>query len=99
MPYDLLLKSLSFLAFIVALIYLCFYLYKKKSGMFLSKETRISILEKRSIDPRTSISLVRIDEREVIIVSHQSGVSVHGVPDAVMPKSFKEMLATKSAVH
>lgn len=100
MAYTLLIKSLSFLAGILALIYLCFHLYKKKSSLFVPAHQRINVLEKRAIDPRVTISLVRIDDRELIVVSHQNGVAVHGVPETILTKTFKDLIsASKNAVQ
>src|SRR5690606_11034810 len=73
-------KGLSFLIGILALIYLCFFIYKKRAHA-RSTNTRITILERCALDQRTTISLIRIDHREIIVAAQQNALALEMLPN------------------
>lgn len=83
----MLLKALSFFVGVVGLIYLSFYLYKKKLGA-RTKSEKIALIERCIIDQRTTISLVRIDACELIIVTQPNAIAVKSLPKEVKKHAF-----------
>jgi len=77
----LLLKSLCFLAFVVGLIYLCFYVAKKRFILnAASKNQRIKVLEQRHIHQKLAICLIEIDQNEFILIQGQNSIAIEKLP-------------------
>lgn len=76
-----------FLSAVVVLIYLCFYLYKKKLAKTSAENHRIKVVERKVLDQKTTVSLITIDDIEMVIVSHQNGVAIEPISKALaVPK-------------
>lgn len=99
----LLLKNLSMLAGVIALVYLCFYLYRKKMARLSTSPHRITVVEQRALDQRTIISLVRIDQREMLVITQQNAIAIENIRDTRSEASARPVPVEKnvfgSTVH
>ena len=60
---------------------------KKKLNKNTAHE-RIVVVERRAIDQRTTISLVRVDAREMVIVAQHNAIAVEILPEVVEKRPF-----------
>ncbi len=80
------LKALLALFFVLALIFVLVYLLKrylpnlvaKTSSVSHTGDKNIEVIAIKSLAPRKSLYLVRIGEREILIGSHEQGLSALG---------------------
>lgn len=73
----LLIKSLSFLAAVILLIYLCFLLVKKrmhaKAG---AHHHRIKVIEHRRLDQKLTVSLIVVDGEKLVLAVGPSAIAL-----------------------
>lgn len=83
-------EALVSLALIIVLIYLCYFAMKKRFVVAQSAK-RIKILEQQHLDNRLTLSLVTIDNHEMVVIFGQNGATMHPLPSLIeTPKQYHQ---------
>jgi flagellar biogenesis protein FliO len=77
----ILIKGISVLFFIILLIYFCFLLTRKKIGLQLKKgKHKIHVLEHKHIGQKVTVSLISVDNYQLIMASHPNAITLEFMP-------------------
>jgi len=85
----LLLKVICFLASIILFLYFCLNFAKKRLALNSSENKNIRIMEKKVIDPKTSLTLFAVNDKKFVIASSNNAIAMLELSQNLDPSASK----------